>query len=95
MAQWGSQDVMGPYKKELRLLPRKTIRVLVGAPVDLSDLAGRPLDAATIATASDRLMDAITGLVAELRGEQPPTGRFDMRLKARQQPRPRTGGDLE
>lgn len=88
MAQWGSQDVMGPYRKELRLLPRKRIKVAVGQPVDLSDLVGPTPDAATLAIATDRLMDAITALVAGLRDEQPPAVRFDMRRRPETGPRP-------
>lgn len=76
MAQWGAQEVMPPYKKQFKLLPRKTMHIRIGAPVDLSDLAGRPLDSATLQTATNRLMDAITALLAEIRGEQPPAERY-------------------
>lgn len=76
MVQWGSHEVMGPYKKEFRILPRKTMRVRVGEPVDLSDLAGSAPDANTLAIASDRLMDAITALLAEIRQETPPATRM-------------------
>ena len=79
MAQWGAQEVMAPYVKELRLLPRKTMHVVVGEPVDLSDLAGRPLDAATMHEASERLMDAITALLSEIRDEPPPQERLVFR----------------
>lgn len=79
MAQWGAQEVMAPYAKELRLLPRKTIEVRVGDPVDLSDLMGRPLDVATMRIAGERLMDAITGLLAEIRQEEPPAERMVFR----------------
>lgn len=67
MAHWGAQDIMAPYRKHLRLLPRKTIHVLVGPPVDLDDLRGRELTVEVLATASARLMDAINGLLRELR----------------------------
>lgn len=76
MAQWGATDVIAPYKKELRLLPRKTMHVRVGAPVDLSDLAGLPLDQATLEIATNRIMDAITALLADIRDEEPPAERF-------------------
>lgn len=76
MAQWGATEVIGPYKKELRLLPRKTMHVRVGEPVDLSDLAGRPLDQATLEIATNRILDAMTALLADIRGEQPPAERF-------------------
>ena len=76
LAQWGAQDVMPPYRKRLRLFPRKTMHVRIGAPVDLSDLASRPLDADTLHIATDRLMDAMTGLLADIRDESPPKERM-------------------
>lgn len=82
-AQWGPQDILAPYGKRLRLLPRKVIHVRFGPPVDLSDLRGRPLDAATLARATDRLMDAITGLLAQIRGEDPPAQRHVYDRKGR------------
>lgn len=69
LAHWGSQEVMGPYRKEFKILPIKTIHVQVGPPVDLTDLYDRPLDAETLRIASDRLMQAITQLLAEIRKE--------------------------
>jgi len=36
VAQWGPQDVLYPYGKRLRLLPRKTMHLRAGPPVDLS-----------------------------------------------------------
>ena len=76
MAQWGATDVIAPYRRELRLLPRKTMHVRVGEPIDFSDLAGRPLDQATLEIATDRILDAMTQLLSDIRGEQPPTVRF-------------------
>jgi len=76
LAQWGAQDVMPPYRRQLRLFPRKTMHVRIGAPVDLSDLASRPLDADTLRIATDRLMDAMTGLLADIRDESPPKERM-------------------
>ncbi|MEZ5116228.1 MAG: lysophospholipid acyltransferase family protein [Candidatus Nanopelagicales bacterium] len=81
LAHWGAQDVMGPYQKEFKALPRKTMRVKVGPPVDLSDLEGRSLVAETLRIATDRILDAITGLLADIRGEQPPEVRFKYRGK--------------
>jgi 1-acyl-sn-glycerol-3-phosphate acyltransferase len=82
MAQWGPQAVMAPYSKRVRLLPRKTMHVWVGEPVDLSDLAERPLDADTMREAGDRLMEAITDLLAQMRHETPPAERFVYRREA-------------
>jgi 1-acyl-sn-glycerol-3-phosphate acyltransferase len=83
MVQWGSHLVMGPYKKEFHAFPRKTIRIVVGHPVDLSDLTDRPLDSATLAIGSDRLMEAITGLLAEVRQEEAPATRMVFRKDSR------------
>lgn len=79
VAQWGAQEVIGPYRKEFRLLPRKTMRLAVGEPVDFTDLRGRPMDAETLRIATDRIMDALTDLLAEIRQEPPPADRFVFR----------------
>ena len=79
VAQWGPQEILAPYTKRLRLFPRKTMHVMAGPPVDLSDLYDRPLDAAVLREATDRIMAAITRLLEELRGEKAPAERFDSR----------------
>ncbi|GAA1830692.1 lysophospholipid acyltransferase family protein [Microlunatus capsulatus] len=80
VGQWGAQDVMSGKKIHLpHLLPRKTFRLLVGDPVPLDDLRAQPLTAAVLAEATARIMAAVTALVAELRGEQPPAVPFDPR----------------
>jgi 1-acyl-sn-glycerol-3-phosphate acyltransferase len=79
VAQWGAQEILSPYGHRPSLLPRKTIRVLAGPPVDLDDLYGRPIDATVLREATDRLMDRITELLEQVRGETRPTERFDPR----------------
>ena len=86
VAQWGPQEVMRPYVKELRLLPRKVMHVHVGDPVDLSDLRGRPLDTRTLQEATERILAAITALEAEIRGEEPPAIRYVHRRRTTEQP---------
>ena len=81
---------MGPYKKEFRLLPRKTMHVWAGAPVDLSDLAGRPLDHATLDIATNRIDQAVTELLEGIRGQTAPAERYSP-AKARRQERESTG----
>jgi 1-acyl-sn-glycerol-3-phosphate acyltransferase len=73
VAQWGPQEIMRPYVKQLRLLPRKTMVMRVGTPVDLSDLYDEPLDADTLRIASLRIWEAITALLAQARDEVAPT----------------------
>ncbi|WP_229053351.1 1-acyl-sn-glycerol-3-phosphate acyltransferase [Aeromicrobium sp. Leaf350] len=79
LAQWGAQDILWPYSKRLRFFPRKTVHVRVGDPVDLSDLAGQELTEKLLHEATDRLIDALTGLVSDIRGELPTGPRVDVR----------------
>lgn len=76
--QWGPQEIMWPYRKEFRLFPRKTMHVRVGKPLDLADFEGKPLTEDLLHEATDRLMDELTRLMIELRGERPTTGRIDI-----------------
>ena len=50
-----------------------------GDPVELGDLVVKPHTAQVIAAATDRIMTAITALVADLRGEDAPEERYDPR----------------
>lgn len=76
-ASWGAQEILPRYSKRISLFPRKTATTLFGEPVDLSEFAGKPLDGATLAAATDRLMDAITALLEQLRGEKAPAERWN------------------
>lgn len=78
--QWGPQEIMWPYKKQLRLFPRKTIHVRVGKPLDLSDFEGKPLTEELLHEATDRLMDELTRLMSDFRGELPSTERVDVHM---------------
>ena len=78
MAQWGTQEIMGRYQKGLSLWPlRKPVDVIVGDPVDVSDLQGRGGDQAALNEATTRLMNAITVLLEELRDEKAPAERWN------------------
>ncbi|SDD64661.1 1-acyl-sn-glycerol-3-phosphate acyltransferases [Sanguibacter gelidistatuariae] len=79
VAQWGPQNILGQYSKRLRPFPRKKVSVHAGPAVDLADLYDRPMDAAVLREATERIMTAITDLLVELRGEAAPAVRFDMR----------------
>ncbi|MCI1017915.1 1-acyl-sn-glycerol-3-phosphate acyltransferase [Microbacterium sp. C5A9] len=78
MAHWGTQEIMGRYQKGLSLWPlRKRVDVIVGDPVDVSDLHGRAGEAAALNEATNRLMNAITALLEELRDEKAPAERWN------------------
>lgn len=76
-AQWGPQHILAPYAKRVRLLPRRTIQVHVGEPVDLDDLRDQPLTPKVLREATERIMAAVTVLLEEIRQEQAPRQRFD------------------
>ena len=82
IAQWGAQDILAPYGKRPHLLPRQTVHVWAGPPVDLSAFTGRPLDVPTLTGATDAILDAITGLLEQMRGEPRPAQRWDPRQHA-------------
>ncbi len=78
VGQWGSQELMPGKKARLpKFFPRKTVSFQAGDPVPLDDLRSQPTSPAVLREATNRIMDAITGLVAQLRGEDPPAVRVD------------------
>lgn len=78
MAQWGTHEIMGRYQKGLSLWPpRKPVQVVIGDPVDVSDLRARGSEPAALTEATTRLMNAITALLEELRDEKAPVERWN------------------
>lgn len=70
VAEWGTQDLLPRGKILPRLLPRKRIEVVAGAPVDLSDLYDLDLTAEVLAEATRRVMAAITTMLSGIRSAQ-------------------------
>ena len=86
IAQWGPEEVMPNNKGfAFRILPRKTMRVVAGPPVDLDDLRGRDVTSEVLAEATERIMRDITGLLEPLRGEKAPAVRFNPRARGGEQ----------
>ena len=79
IAQWGPQDVMGPYAKEFKMIPPKRMHMRVGPPVPLDDLRGREITGEVLQTATTRIMDEITALLEQIRGQTAPEQRLDFR----------------
>jgi 1-acyl-sn-glycerol-3-phosphate acyltransferase len=79
VAQWGPQEIYAAYSHKIRLLPRKTMRMKAGPPVDLSAYEGKPLTADLLQKATVTIMQAIAEGVGELRGETPPAELYDPR----------------
>ena len=72
-AQWGPQEVINPRTKSIRPFPRKTMHVWAGPAVDLDDLREQPMTATVLREATVRIMQAVTDLLAQQRGEVPPS----------------------
>lgn len=84
IAQWGAQQIL-PGKKLTypRLWPRTHFAVRAGAPVELDDLRERELSREVLDEASERIVEAITALVEDVRHETAPDTRYDIRKNMR------------
>ena len=72
IAHWGAQRIL-PYGSFVpKFLPRKTVQIMAGPPVDLSEFAGQPLTNAVLRAATTSIMTAVTAQLGELRGATPP-----------------------
>jgi 1-acyl-sn-glycerol-3-phosphate acyltransferase len=76
-AHWGAQAVLPRYSKKFSVFPRKNIDIVFGEPVDLSPWADAPRTTATYTAATTAVMNAITALLEDLRGETAPPERWD------------------
>ncbi len=72
VACWGTQHLLPVGRSLPRVVPRPTLHLAAGPPVDLSDLESDRPGAAQLREATDRIMAAITDLLAEVRDQPPP-----------------------
>ncbi|MGD0926684.1 MAG: lysophospholipid acyltransferase family protein [Streptosporangiaceae bacterium] len=77
VAQWGAQEILPYGSTRPHVMPRRCVRMLAGPPVDLSEFEGRPLNREVLRAATNAIMGDVTGLLAELRGEQAPAAPYD------------------
>ena len=61
----------------------------MGDPIDLSDIDGQELNEKVLRTATDRLMDTLTAMMAEVRGELPSTPRIDVHTVGKHSKKPK------
>jgi 1-acyl-sn-glycerol-3-phosphate acyltransferase len=87
VAHWGAQRILPYGSIRPHLLPRKTVHVLAGPPVDLSEFADMPIDTATMRAATDKIMADVAGLLGKLRGEDPPAEPYHPAIARRKQRR--------
>lgn len=72
VAQWGAQDILPYGTTKPHLWPRHTVHMLAGPPVDLTEFEGKPFTRDVLRGATNAIMADVAGLLAELRGGQPP-----------------------
>lgn len=83
VTHWGVNDFLPPYGKRPKLLPRQKYTLQVGDEIDLSDLRSKPMTRTVLAEATQRVEDALTAGVAELRGQTPPENIWDRAVNQR------------
>jgi 1-acyl-sn-glycerol-3-phosphate acyltransferase len=81
-ARWGTRDILNGYTKKFRPFPRKTVRIDVSEPVDLSAFKGREVDNELLRELTEFLMSRVRDQLAGLRGEPAP-GEFYSPAKAK------------
>jgi 1-acyl-sn-glycerol-3-phosphate acyltransferase len=72
VAHWGAQELLQYGTFRPHLVPRRTVRMVAGPPVDLSEFDGLPIDPATMRAATDKIMTEVAALLGKIRGEDPP-----------------------
>jgi 1-acyl-sn-glycerol-3-phosphate acyltransferase len=77
VAQWGAQEILDSYRTPgLHLLPRHTMTVVAGPPVDLTPWQGKELTSEVLHEATEAVMTAITRQLEQIRGESAPRETF-------------------
>ena len=97
VAHWGAQRILPYGSFRPHLVPRTTVQVTAGPPVDLSEWKGQPMTSAVLRAATEKIMKDITALLAGIRGETPPAEPYHpavARRKARQEARERDGQSI-
>jgi 1-acyl-sn-glycerol-3-phosphate acyltransferase len=84
IAHWGAERIL-PYGNFVpRLLPRKTVKIVAGPPVDLSEFAGQPATSQVLRAMTARIMRDVADLLGQLRGETPPAEPYHPAVARRQ-----------
>ena len=84
VAQWGAQEILDSYRTPgVHLLPRHTMTVVAGPPVDLSRWQGKELTGDVLKEATAAVMSAITSLLEDIRCDKAPAEVYDMEAARR------------
>lgn len=79
IVQWGALGIHDRRRKPKFRLGRKPVTVRALPPVDLSEWRGGEATREDLVAATDRIMETLRDGLAEIRGEEPPPGLFDLR----------------
>lgn len=79
VAQWGAHEFRHPHTGKFRIR-RFRSQVVAGPPVPLDEFGSDPDDYDAVCRATEKIMEHLTHLVAELRGEPAPESAYDRRL---------------
>ncbi|MFE6613099.1 lysophospholipid acyltransferase family protein [Amycolatopsis sp. NPDC057786] len=71
LANWGTHHLLPSDAVLPRAFPRKTVNLVAGPPVDLSDLMTSSPSREVLEEATKRIMTAVTELLIEIRGSRP------------------------
>jgi len=74
IAQWGVQQQIDLYRKQVKLIPRPRHVLSIGDPIDLSAFRDRTPNAATLHEITEVIMRRLRQDVADLRGVPAPEG---------------------
>ncbi len=85
VGHWGAQYILPYGTAKPHVIPRKTVHMIAGPPVDLSEFDGMPLDTPTLRAATDKIMTDVAALVGKLRDEDPPAEPFHPAVARRKQ----------
>ncbi len=82
---WGEHKIMYPEKLRIDFRPRRRVSVRIGDPIVLEDLRHESgsADHEAVEEATRRIQKVMIDEVAILRGEEPPAGVWDRKLKER------------
>ena len=77
VGQWGSEKILPQYGAKFRPGFWKPVNILIGDEIDLSNYRKRQLNPDELNQATKVVMQTITELVEELRGEKAPLELWD------------------
>jgi hypothetical protein len=82
MASWGTQRILRYGSKRPHPFPPKRVLAVAGPPVDLSAYRAVEPTNEVLREITDLLMTRVTGLLADLRDETPPTTFYEAKPAA-------------